>query len=148
MATTVQCNIVSADESLFSGAVEMVVATGSLGELGINAGHAPLLSDLKPGPVRVIKAAGEEEKEGRGGLRLPVRWLLSGVATRFCVHWSARAPHASCHVTGVMFLFSAFSQLLPWIASEHPHPHSAQAAHACTASSSCSACTTTLCPTS
>lgn len=61
MATTVQCNIVSADESLFSGAVEMVVATGSLGELGINAGHAPLLSDLKPGPVRVIKAAGEEE---------------------------------------------------------------------------------------
>jgi F-type H+-transporting ATPase subunit epsilon len=61
MATTVQCNIVSADESLFSGAVEMVVASGSLGELGINAGHAPLLSDLKPGPVRVIKEAGEEE---------------------------------------------------------------------------------------
>ena len=61
MATTVQCNIVSADESLFSGAVEMVVATGSLGELGINAGHAPLLSDLKPGPVRVIKAEVEEE---------------------------------------------------------------------------------------
>ena len=61
MATTVQCNIVSTDESLFSGAVEMVVATGSLGELGINAGHAPLLSDLKPGPVRVIKEAGEEE---------------------------------------------------------------------------------------
>ena len=61
MATTVQCNIVSADESLFSGAVEMVVATGSLGELGINAGHAPLLSDHKPGPVRVIKEAGEEE---------------------------------------------------------------------------------------
>jgi len=61
MATTVQCNIVSADESLFSGPVEMVVATGSLGELGINAGHAPLLSDLKPGPVRVIKQAGDEE---------------------------------------------------------------------------------------
>ena len=61
MATTVQCNIVSADESLFSGPVEMVVATGSLGELGINAGHAPLLSDLKPGPVRLIKQAGDEE---------------------------------------------------------------------------------------
>lgn len=58
---TVQCDIVSADESLFSGLVEMVVATGSLGELGINAGHAPLLSDLKPGPVRVIKSADEEE---------------------------------------------------------------------------------------
>ena len=61
MATTVQCSIVSADESLFSGPVEMVVATGSLGELGINAGHAPLLSDLKPGPVRLIKQAGDEE---------------------------------------------------------------------------------------
>lgn len=58
---TVQCDIVSANESLFSGLVEMVVATGSLGELGINAGHAPLLSDLKPGPVRVIKSADEEE---------------------------------------------------------------------------------------
>lgn len=61
MATTVQCDIVSADEFLFSGPVEMVVATGSLGELGINPGHAPLLSDLKPGPVRVIKQAGDEE---------------------------------------------------------------------------------------
>lgn len=61
MATTVQCDIVSADESLFSGPVEMVVATGSLGELGINPGHAPLLSDLKPGPVRIIKQAGDEE---------------------------------------------------------------------------------------
>ena len=58
---SVQCDIVSANESLFSGPVEMVVATGSLGELGINAGHAPLLSDLKPGPVRIIKSAGEEE---------------------------------------------------------------------------------------
>tara|TARA_B110000046_G_scaffold141835_1_gene148625 strand:- start:23997 stop:24422 length:426 start_codon:yes stop_codon:yes gene_type:complete len=61
MAITVQCDIVSADESLFSGLVEMVVATGSLGELGITAGHAPLLSDLRPGPVRLVKPTGEEE---------------------------------------------------------------------------------------
>ena len=61
MATTVQCNIVSADESLFSGPVEMVVATGSQGELGIYPGHAPLLSDLKPGPVRVITESDNEE---------------------------------------------------------------------------------------
>ena len=52
MAITVHCDIVSADESLFSGLVEMVVATGSMGELGVTAGHAPLLSDLRPGPVR------------------------------------------------------------------------------------------------
>ena len=61
MAITVHCNIVSADEALFSGLVEMVVATGSLGELGVTPGHAPLLSDLRPGPVRLIKEDGEEE---------------------------------------------------------------------------------------
>ena len=61
MATTVHCDIVSADEALFSGLVEMVVATGSLGELGVTPGHAPLLSDLRPGPVRLIKEDGEEE---------------------------------------------------------------------------------------
>ena len=51
MAITVHCDIVSADESLFSG----------LGELGITPGHAPLLSDLRPGPVRLVKENGEEE---------------------------------------------------------------------------------------
>ena len=61
MAMTVHCDIVSADESIFSGLIEMVVATGSLGELGVTAGHAPLLSDLKPGPVRLRKQNGEEE---------------------------------------------------------------------------------------
>ena len=61
MAITVHCDIVSADESLFSGSVKMVVATGSLVELGITPGHAPLLSDLRPGPVRLVKENGEEE---------------------------------------------------------------------------------------
>ena len=61
MAITVHCDIVSAGESLFSGSVKMVVATGSLGELGITPGHAPLLSDLRPGPVRLVKENGEEE---------------------------------------------------------------------------------------
>jgi F-type H+-transporting ATPase subunit epsilon len=61
MAMTVHCDIVSAEQSLFSGLVELVVATGSQGELGITFGHAPLLTDLKPGPVRIIKQGGEEE---------------------------------------------------------------------------------------
>jgi F-type H+-transporting ATPase subunit epsilon len=61
MAMTVHCDIVSAEESLFSGLVEMVVATGSQGELGVNFGHAPLLTDLKPGPIRIIRQGGEEE---------------------------------------------------------------------------------------
>jgi len=61
MAMTVHCDIVSAEKAIFSGLVEMVVAHGSLGDLGIAHGHAPLLTELKPGPVRVITQSGEEQ---------------------------------------------------------------------------------------
>ena len=61
MAMTVQCNIVSAEREIFAGLVEMVIVTGSLGDLGIAYGHAPLLTGVKPGPVRVIKQNGDEE---------------------------------------------------------------------------------------
>ena len=61
MAMTIQCDIVSAEEKIFSGLVESVIATGTIGELGINYGHAPLLSGLKPGPVRLLTQAGEEQ---------------------------------------------------------------------------------------
>ncbi|WP_071871539.1 F0F1 ATP synthase subunit epsilon [Atopomonas hussainii] len=61
MAMTVHCDIVSAEEEIFSGLVEMVVAHGNLGDLGIAPGHAPLITDLKPGPIRVIKQGGEAE---------------------------------------------------------------------------------------
>ena len=61
MAMTVHCDIVSAEEAIFSGLVELVVAHGSLGDLGIAHGHAPLLTELKPGPVRVITQGGEEQ---------------------------------------------------------------------------------------
>jgi len=61
MAMTVQCNIVSAEREIFSGTVEMLITTGTLGEVGITYGHAPLLTGIKPGPVRLIKSGGEEE---------------------------------------------------------------------------------------
>ena len=61
MAITVHCDIVSAEENLFSGLVERVVASGVLGDLGIEPGHAALLTPLKPGPVRIVKQNGEEE---------------------------------------------------------------------------------------
>ncbi len=61
MAITVHCDIVSAEKSIFSGLVEMVVAHGKLGDLGIAPGHTPLLTQLNPGPVRVIKQNGDEE---------------------------------------------------------------------------------------
>lgn len=61
MAKTIQCEIVSAEEEIFSGPVEMLIAAGTEGDLGIGHGHAPLLSGLKPGPVRLKKVGGEEE---------------------------------------------------------------------------------------
>lgn len=61
MAMTVHCDIVSAEEELFSGLVEMVVAHGHMGDIGVLPGHAPLLSTIKPGPVRVILEGGKEE---------------------------------------------------------------------------------------
>ncbi|MFV8782917.1 F0F1 ATP synthase subunit epsilon [Microbulbifer sp. SA54] len=61
MAMTVHCDIVSAEESLFSGLVKMVIVSGIEGELGISYGHAQLLTALKPGPVRIIKDNGDEE---------------------------------------------------------------------------------------
>jgi F-type H+-transporting ATPase subunit epsilon len=61
MAMTIHCDIVSAEREIFSGRVTMVVATGTLGELGIMPGHAPLLSGIKPGPVRLKLDNGEEE---------------------------------------------------------------------------------------
>ncbi|MEE9255219.1 MAG: F0F1 ATP synthase subunit epsilon [Pseudomonadales bacterium] len=61
MAMTIHCDIVSAEREIFSGRVTMVVATGTLGELGIMPGHAPLLTGIKPGPVRLKLDNGEEE---------------------------------------------------------------------------------------
>ena len=61
MAITTHLDIVSAEKEMFSGAVEMVVATGEMGELGIIPGHAPLLALLKPGEVRVTHQGGVQE---------------------------------------------------------------------------------------
>lgn len=61
MAMTIHCDIVSAEEEIFSGLVELLVAAGSEGDVGIGYGHAPLLTGLEPGPVRLKKQNGEEE---------------------------------------------------------------------------------------
>lgn len=60
MAMTIHCDIVSAEEEIYAGLVETLVATGMEGELGVGYGHAPLLTALVPGPVRVIAQNGEE----------------------------------------------------------------------------------------
>jgi len=58
---TIHCDIVSAEEEIYSGLVELLVASGAMGELGINYGHAPLLTALKHGPVRIVTQNGDEE---------------------------------------------------------------------------------------
>ncbi|MFT5930471.1 MAG: F-type H+-transporting ATPase subunit epsilon [Oceanospirillaceae bacterium] len=61
MATSVDCDIVSAEESVFTGKVQFISLTGTLGELGITPGHTPLLSEVQPGPVHMRKESGEED---------------------------------------------------------------------------------------
>ena len=57
---TIRCDIVSAEAEIFHGNAQMVIATGEMGELGIAPRHAPLITRLKPGQVRVHTEGGEE----------------------------------------------------------------------------------------
>jgi len=61
MTTTIRCDIVSAEAEIFHGEAKMIVATGEEGELGIVPRHAPLITRLKPGQVRVIAENGDEQ---------------------------------------------------------------------------------------
>jgi F-type H+-transporting ATPase subunit epsilon len=59
--STIRVDIVSAEKEIFHGPAELVVATGEMGELGIAPRHAPLITRLKPGQIRVIVPGGEEQ---------------------------------------------------------------------------------------
>ena len=59
--STIHVDIVSAEGQIFSGTAEMVVAPAKMGEVGIAPRHAPLLTDLRPGEVRV-QVPGEAEE--------------------------------------------------------------------------------------
>jgi len=61
MTTTIRCDIVSAEAEIFHGTATLVVASGEMGELGIAPRHAPLITRLKPGYVRVVAEGGEEQ---------------------------------------------------------------------------------------
>ena len=62
MAISVHCDVVSAEESIFSGVVEFAVFPGESGELGILPRHTPLLTRIKPGTVR-LKVLGQSDYE-------------------------------------------------------------------------------------
>jgi F-type H+-transporting ATPase subunit epsilon len=61
MANTIHVDVVSAEESIYSGEAEFVVLPGVVGELGIYPKHTPLLTQIKPGAVR-IKVPDQEEE--------------------------------------------------------------------------------------
>ena len=61
MANTIQVEVVSAEESVFSGDATFVVLPGEAGELGIYPRHTPLITRIKPGTVRIQTADGGEE---------------------------------------------------------------------------------------
>lgn len=60
MASTIRCDIVSAEAEIFHGEAELIVATGEQGELGIAPKHAPLITRLRPGKVVVTLPGGEK----------------------------------------------------------------------------------------
>ncbi|MGH8735816.1 MAG: F0F1 ATP synthase subunit epsilon [Burkholderiales bacterium] len=62
MANTIHVDVVSAEESIFSGEAEFVVLPGELGELGVYPQHAPLITRLRPGAVRIRPAGGGDEQ--------------------------------------------------------------------------------------
>lgn len=62
MAKTLEVKVVSAESEIFSGDCKMVFATGMLGEMGIAPEHAPLLTMLRPGEIRLVLADDEEDE--------------------------------------------------------------------------------------
>ncbi len=58
---TFQCKVVSVNGDLYSGEVSMLVAEGLDGQLGILAGHTPLITLLKPGTMKIQTVSGESE---------------------------------------------------------------------------------------
>ena len=83
---SITCNIVSPEGELFSGEVEQLTAEGGEGEIAITPRHAPLLTSLKPGPVKLTLEGGGEEVFFASGGFLEVQpgevTLLTDVAER------------------------------------------------------------------
>lgn len=86
MTSSIHCSIVSAEQEIFAGTVQRVVATGSLGEIGIYPGHTPLLTGIQPGPVKLVLEDGTEEMFFASGGFLEVQptsiTLLTDTAVR------------------------------------------------------------------
>ena len=62
MVNTIHVDVVSAEESIYSGEAEFVVLPGEAGELGIYPQHTPLITRIKPGSVRIKPVGGAAEE--------------------------------------------------------------------------------------
>jgi F-type H+-transporting ATPase subunit epsilon len=85
MAMTMHCDIVSAEAEIFSGTVEVVVAPAKMGEVGIYPRHTQMLTQLKPGEVRVTKQGGEQETFYVSGGVMEVQPHIVTVLSDTCV---------------------------------------------------------------
>jgi F-type H+-transporting ATPase subunit epsilon len=94
---SIQCHIVTQDKSLFEGPADLVLAPGSEGELGILPNHAPLLTTLSMGVIRVRHEDGEEVFTITGGVlevRPEIVTVLADVGERIDEIDEARAEAA------------------------------------------------------
>ena len=98
MTSTIRCDIVSAEQDIFSGSVKMVVVTGEMGELGIAPQHAPLITRIKPGFVRITLEDNEHIEFYVSGGILEVQpqlvSVLADTAVRAAELDGAKAQHA------------------------------------------------------
>lgn len=123
MANTIRIDIVSAEEEIWSGDGVMVFAPAEMGEIGIAPQHAPLLTRLQPGEIRVQQESGEEQFFYVSGGMLEVQGhvitVLSDTALRAAdldeaaaVEAQRRAEQALTDRTGEMELAKAKAELV------------------------------------
>ena len=123
MANTIKIDIVSAEEEVWSGEGTMVFAPAEMGEIGIAPQHAPLLTRLKPGEIRVQQASGEEQFFYVSGGMLEVQGhvvtVLSDTALRAAdldeaaaLEAQRRAEQARADRTGELELAKAKAELM------------------------------------
>jgi F-type H+-transporting ATPase subunit epsilon len=106
MAMTMHVDIVSAEVEIYSGTVTEVYAPAEMGEVGIMAHHAPLITKLKPGEVRVVNDSGETESFFVSGGILEVQphvvTILSDTALRAADLDEAAALEAKARAEAAM----------------------------------------------
>ena len=104
--STIQVEVVSAEEAIFSGRAKFVALPGEAGELGILPGHVPLITRTKPGAVRIEKEDGDEEFVFVAGGILEVQpkcvTVLSDTAIRGHDLDEAKANEAQKHAEEMM----------------------------------------------